>query len=119
MQTGSVVRHLGFKVGGQSQLLKQAEVASDRELQAFRYAVLHLEDGGGATVRDRRSLACNRVIVVPMFSVRVEMATSTGSSSTTTPHSTSESEECHLPKGACGRRSHIMHSNLRESGAQI
>ena len=44
MQTGSVVRHLGFKVGGQSQLLKQAEVASDRELQALRYAILHLED---------------------------------------------------------------------------
>ena len=42
-------------VQSREKLLDQAEVASDGELQAFRYAVLHLEDGGGGVVRLERS----------------------------------------------------------------
>ena len=41
-------------VQSREKLLDQAEVASNGELQAFRYAVLHLEDGGAKQGAERR-----------------------------------------------------------------
>ena len=65
-------------VQSREKLLDQAEVASNGELQAFRYAVLHLEDGGGSTGRGRCNLTSNCIVVVPMPSSRVEVSAETG-----------------------------------------
>jgi hypothetical protein len=87
-------------VQSREKLLDQAEVASNGELQAFRYAVLHLEDGGGGAVRGRCDLTSNRVVVFPLSGGRVEMSAETGGSSAAAPHCTSETDKRHLPKSA-------------------
>ena len=80
-------------VQSREKLLDRAEVASDGELQAFRYAALHLEDGGGGVVRGRCDLTSNRVVVFPLSSGRVEMSAETGGSGAAAPHCTSEANK--------------------------
>ena len=96
-------------------LFDQVEVASDGELQAFRYAVLHLEDGGGSTGRGRCNLASNRIVVVPIPSSRVEVSAETGSGGTAASHGTSEANKQHLPKSAIPKVCRLVEEGATES----
>ena len=59
-------------------------MASDGKLEAFRNAVLHLEDGRGGGVRRSRSPAGNGVVVVPSVGLVVHVSAGTGGRCTTT-----------------------------------
>ena len=116
---GSAVQHRSSRppssVQSREKLLDQAEVASYGELQAFGYAVLHLEDRGGGTGRGRCNLTSNRVVVVPLPSGRVEMSAETGGSSAAAPHGTSEANKRHLPKSAIPKVCRLVEEGAAES----
>ena len=65
-------------------LFDQAKMASDGKLEAFRNAVLHLEDRRGGGVRRSSRPASNGVVVVPPVGLVVHVPAGTSGRCATT-----------------------------------